>query len=85
MNPLYTATPIWHFYHRDLEKNLRGEKCRWKMNEQTGWGACVGKGGFEGAARGVFLGHRIWRGLNWRRKGWDKRNQDLRFLSPSKR
>lgn len=58
MNPLYTATPIWHFYHRDLGKNLGGERCRWKMNEQAGWGACVGRG-FEGAARGVFLGDRI--------------------------
>lgn len=59
MNPLYTATPIWHFYHRDLGKNPGGERCRWKMNEQAGWGACVGRGGFKGAARGVFLGDEI--------------------------
>lgn len=51
MNPLYTATPIWHFYRRDLGKNPGGERCRWKMNEQAGWGACVRRGG-------VFLGDR---------------------------
>lgn len=59
MNSLYTATPIWHFYRRDLGKNPGGERCRWKMNERAGWGACVGRGGFEGAARGVFLGEGI--------------------------
>lgn len=79
MNPLYTATPIWHFYHRDLGKNPGGERCRWKMNKQAGWGAYVRSGGFEGAARGVFLGDGIWEVCEMR-EGWDRRNQDVLFL-----
>lgn len=55
------------------------------MSKQGGV-TCVGRGGFEGAARGVFLGDGTGGVMvKWGREGWGKRNEDVLFLRTSKR